>query len=196
MAVLAGLRLIFGRPRLLLFAAGLAVLAFVVAALLPNLGLIWQIVSSGAISATDKVNVVASLIGSIGTGASGLSIGITAAVAILIGANGAAIIFLLRQRTRRSVGATQTATSLAGLGAGIAGMGCAACGTLAIGPLLSLIGLGGALAFLPFEGQELSGLAIALLAGSLLLAARHAAVASSACAIRAVFGEPTTSREN
>jgi hypothetical protein len=192
--ILTGLRLIFARPTILLLAAGLAILAFVIAALLPNLGLAWQIVSSGAISLADKVNVVASLIGSIGTGTSGLSIAMTVAIAILFGANGAAVAFLLRQRTQGFVGATQATTSLAGLATGIAGVGCAACGTVAIGPVLSLLGLGGTLAFLPFGGQEFSLLAIALLVGSLLLAAKRAAMAPS-CAIRATFCEPQDPKE-
>jgi hypothetical protein len=182
--ILTGLRLIFARPLLLLLTAGLAILAFVIAALLPNLGLTWQIASSREVSVADKVNVVASFIGSIGTGSSALSLAITATVAILFGANGAAVAFLLKQGTQRTLGATQATTSLAGLATGIAGMGCAACGTVAIGPVLSLLGIGSGLAFLPLGGQEFSILAIALLAGSLLLAARHASMASS-CAIRA-----------
>lgn len=70
--VLSGLKLIFAKPPLLLLATGLAILVFISWALLPNIGLLWQIVSSGTIALADKISVVASLIGSIGTGSSRL----------------------------------------------------------------------------------------------------------------------------
>ena len=46
---------------------------------------------------------------------------------------------------------------------GVVGSGCASCGL----PILALLGLGGAAAYLPFQGAELSLVAIILLAVSL-----------------------------
>jgi len=187
--ILAGLGLIFARPLFVVLAAGLAALIFVISALVPNLGLAWEIASAASISLADKIQVLASLIGSIGAGSSGLSIATNVMVAALFGANGAAVAFLLGRRVAGAGGATQAATSLAGAASGIAGLGCAACGTVAIGPVFSLLGLSSAFAFLPLGGQEFGIVAVALLSGSLLLSAKRAA-AALCCPIETAFVRP------
>lgn len=59
---------------------------------------------------------------------------------------------------------------------GIIGSGCAACGL----PILSLLGLGGSVIYLPYHGAELSYLSFILLATSLYLLLKNT---SSACTI-------------
>ena len=58
---------------------------------------------------------------------------------------------------------------------GIVGSGCAACGL----PILSLLGLGGSVMYLPFRGGELSYLALILLSVSLYLLLKNSNQACS-----------------
>ena len=65
--VAAGLRQVFADVRYVLLAAATGLAVFILATWLPNLGLVWQIAASTSIPLSDKVNVLASLVGSIGT---------------------------------------------------------------------------------------------------------------------------------
>jgi hypothetical protein len=176
-AVLDGLRSVFGRPLFLLLAVGVAGAVLVLTTWLPNLGLVSQIALSGSASVADKARILFALTGSLATNFTAFSAVATIAVAALFGANVAAIVYLFRQQRRGSAmsGSTHATTSLAGLVSGILGVGCAACGTLVLGPLLSFMGGATLVGLLPFAGEELTVLGIALLAASLLVTAKRIA---------------------
>jgi hypothetical protein len=176
-AVLDGLRSVFGRPLFLLLAVGVAGAVLVLTTWLPNLGLVSQIALSGSASVADKARILFALTGSLATNFTAFSAVATIAVAALFGANVAAIVYLIRQQRRGSAmsGSTHATTSLAGLVSGILGVGCAACGTLVLGPLLSFMGGATLVGLLPFAGEELTVLGIALLAASLLVTVRRIA---------------------
>jgi len=55
---------------------------------------------------------------------------------------------------------------------GLFGVGCAACGTFVLSPVLSFVGASGLIALLPFGGEEFGALGVAMLAFSLVLTAR------------------------
>jgi len=59
-----------------------------------------------------------------------------------------------------------------GLISGIFGIGCAACGTLVLTPLLALIGAGGIVALLPFGGQEFGVFGVGMLGFSIFVIAK------------------------
>ena len=172
--VAVGLREVFVQGRYILLAATTGLAVFIFAMWLPNLGLVWQIASSGSVSLADKVRILTALIGSIGTNftlVSGLS---TTAIAVLFGANVALLAYYVRSRRQlvRQAGRAGAATSLAGLASGLFGIGCAACGTFVLGPVASLVGVSGLVAALPFGGEEFGVLGIAMLGLSLVLTAR------------------------
>jgi len=98
----------------------------------------------------------------------------TVAVAALFGANVALIAYYFRVRRRfaRQAGQVGAATSLGGLASGFFGIGCAACGTFVLSPVLSFIGAAGLIALLPFGGEEFGALGAAMLGFSLVLTAR------------------------
>lgn len=166
---------VFARARYIILAAGVALAVFVLATWLPNLGLVWQITSSTAIPLADKARILAALIGSIGTNFTIFSALSTALIALLFGANVAMISYYLCQYLPlgRQAGQTGIVASLGGLTAGLFGVGCAACGTLVLGPLLAFTSAGSFLALLPLGGEELSVAGIALLSFSLVLTARR-----------------------
>jgi hypothetical protein len=168
----AGLRQVFGQARYIVLAAATGLAVFIFATWLPNLGLVWHIAASGSIPLADKARILTALVGSIGTNFtlfSGLS---TAAIAVLFGANTALIVYYIRLRRDLRRTGQGAATSIAGLTSGLFGVGCAACGTLALGPVASFIGVGGLVAALPFGGEELGVVGIAMLGLSLMLTAR------------------------
>ncbi len=78
----------------------------------------------------------------------------------------------LRKQSVGRTGQAGAATSLGGLASGLLGIGCAACGTFVLGPVLSLVGAGGLIALLPFDGREFGLLGVGILVLSIVLGAR------------------------
>jgi hypothetical protein len=139
--VAAGLRQVFAEGRYVLLAATTGLVVFILATWLPNLGLVWQIAVSTTVPLADKVNVLTSLIGSIGTNFTVFSAVSTVAIAALFGANLAMMVYFFRLRRQLSEqsGQAGVAASLGGLASGFFGVGCAACGTFVLSPALSVL---------------------------------------------------------
>ena len=172
--VAAGLRQVFAEGRYILLAATTGLAVFILATWLPNLGLVWQIAASASVPFADKVKILAALIGSIGTNFTVFSALSTVAIAALFGANVAmmAYYFRVRRQLVRQAGQAGAAASLGGLASGLFGVGCAACGTFVLSPVLSFVGASGLIALLPFGGEEFGALGVAMLGFSLVLTAR------------------------
>ena len=172
--VVAGLREVFAEGRYILLAATTGLVVFILATWLPNLGLVWQIAASTTVPLADKVSVLTSLIGSIGTNFTVFSALSTVAIAALFGANLAMMIYYFRLQRQLSgqAGQAGVATSLGGLASGFFGVGCAACGTFVLSPALSFVGASGLIAFLPFGGEEFGALGVGMLGFSLVLTAK------------------------
>ena len=62
--------------------------------------------------------------------------------------------------------------SVGGLVTGVFGIGCAACGTFVLTPLLAAVGAGGLIAFLPFGGEEFGVLSTGILGFSIFLTSK------------------------
>ena len=80
--------------------------------------------------------------------------------------------FRLRRQLVSQAGQAGAAASLGGLASGFFGVGCAACGTFVLSPVLSFVGASGLIALLPFGGEEFGALGVAMLGFSLVLIAR------------------------
>lgn len=158
-------RHVFGSPRYAALALATALAVFVFATWLPNLGLIWEIGASSSVRLSDKIQILASLVGSITTNFTLFSALSLVAVALLFGANVAMIAYGVA--LRRQFGQTGVTASVGGLAAGLTGVGCAACGTFLLAPMLAAAGATGFLAMLPFGGEEFSAAGIVLLCSSL-----------------------------
>ncbi len=175
--VAAGLRQVFTEARYVLLATTTGLAVFIVATWLPNLGLVWQIVASGSVPLADKASILVALIGSIATNFTVFSALSTIAIAVLFGANVAMIAYYfgLRRRLVGQPGQAGTVASLGGLASGFFGVGCAACGTFVLSPVLTLVGASGLVALLPFGGEEFGALGVALLGFSLVITAKRIA---------------------
>jgi len=170
--ILTSLREVFGNVNYIFIAVISTVIVFIWSMWLPNFRLIWQIISSSSVSLYAKIAFLVSLLGSIQTNFSILSATYTIAIAVLFGINISMVIYYLREKKEFL---QQTGTAAAGVGgliSGAFGIGCAACGTIVLGPLLALIGAGGIIAFLPFGGQEFGFLGVGLIGFSVILTAK------------------------
>jgi hypothetical protein len=119
----------------------------------------------GAHSPSYRWNILIALLVGMWTAMSGLSLFLLTMVAILTGLN--LVLTLERLRKVRSSGKMHWAIGGSSI-LGIVGSGCASCGL----PILALLGFGGAAAYLPFQGVELSLVAIVLLSVSLYVLMR------------------------
>lgn len=81
---------------------------------------------------------------------------------ILFSINASFFSYAIKQNQARNLAASGGKQVL-GLVLGALGLGCAACGSLLLAPLLALFGAAGLLAILPLHGQEFGLLAILLL---------------------------------
>ncbi len=151
-----------------------AILVLVLATWLPNLELVWQITVSSSIPLLDKAKILTSLVGSITTNFTFFSGLYTTAIAVLFGMNVAMVTYYVNQRRRLNTqtGQAGAAAGLGGLVSGFLGIGCAACGTFVLSPVLSLVGAAGLVSILPFDGQEFGMLGVGMLGFSVLFAAK------------------------
>lgn len=172
--MLASLRHVFANAGYAVLAVFSGGAAFVLTTWLANLTLVRQIVTSGTIPLGAKLGILWDLVGSIGTNFTPFSAAMAIATAVLFGLNLSVSLYLFRRRRflARNGWASTTTASVGGIASGLVGVGCAACGTVAIGPILAMFGAGGLLYALPFGGEEFAALGAAILAGSLVLGLR------------------------
>lgn len=130
-----------------------------------------------------KWNLLVALLAGIWTAMSRLGLALLVIVAILTGLN--LVLTVERLRTLRAYGKIHLAVGGSSL-LGIVGSGCASCGL----PVLALVGLSGAIAYLPFRGVELSIIAIALL-GLSLYALLKSRIKEKVCEVNNLFTRPT-----
>ena len=165
---------VFSEGWYVLLAAITALITFVLTTWLGNLGLIWQIATSEWLPLADKAGILAALVGSIGTNFTLFSASTAIAIAVLFGLNIAVMTYDFRERRMRTMqsGQVVTAASLGGLLSGLFGIGCAACGTFVLSPVLAFFGIGTFAAALPFGGEEFGALGVGMLSLSLILCAK------------------------
>lgn len=170
-SIFSSFKQVFRNVRFMLIASIVSLTVFVLATWLPNLGLIWQITTSSTVSLQNKLNLMFSLVGSIQTNFTLFSASYTIAIALLFGINVAMVAYYLNRR-KKIFEQSGTVMSFGGLASGIFGIGCAACGTLIITPILALIGAGGLVAALPFAGEEFGMLSVGILGLSVFLTSK------------------------
>lgn len=137
----------------------IAVLYVVATIYLMNAGLVKDTIF-GSHSLGYKWNLLVALLAGMWTAMSKLSLVLLIVVAVLTGAN----LTLVVQRLQAIRASGKMSLMVGGSSLlGIVGSGCASCGL----PILAFFGLSGAIFYLPFQGPELSVLAIFLLSFSL-----------------------------
>ncbi|MCA9353929.1 MAG: hypothetical protein KC877_00230 [Candidatus Kaiserbacteria bacterium] len=153
------------RHRRYVFGAALVAFAVLTAGvMLPNWGILVQILFSGSIGLGAKLSFVFSLYGSIFTNFTVFSALYLLLIAVLFGINVGILTFYIRRRqTKRTEGAAAHLASIGGIVSAMLGIGCAACGSVVITAVLGLFGATGLLLLLPFHGIEFGVLGLILL---------------------------------
>lgn len=154
---------VFRQPKYFLIAVTVTFVVFSAAILLPNIPVLLQVLGSGAVALGTKVTLVLSLYGSLLTNYSALSASYMVAAAILFGLNSTLLVFYIANRRVRAENYAGNAATVAGMVAGVFGIGCAACGSIIISAFLALFGASGLLLLLPLQGAEFGLLAVGLL---------------------------------
>lgn len=170
--VVQALQKVFRKPVYVILALIISASAFAFAVWLPNFRLVAGIVSSPDVPFLSKIELPISLLGSIITNFTLLSASYTLTIAVLFGVYVAMTIYFLKRRIKE-VGQGGIAVGFLGIASGVLGVGCAACGSFILTSTLSIIGAGGALAFLPLQGSELGILGVLLLAFSVYTVAKQ-----------------------
>ncbi len=153
---------VFSNRSYVILASVIAVAVFAFAVWLPNFKLIVTIITSSSVSFAEAVAVIFGLFLSIGTNFTVVSASYTIAIAVLFGINIALLKYYILAR-KSSFGGKGGAMGIGGLISGVFGIGCAACGTFILTSALALFGAAGAVAFLPFGGEEFGFLGVFLI---------------------------------
>lgn len=153
----------------------IAAIYFITVIYLMNFSLVKDTII-GAYTLTYKVNLLLALLEGMWTSMTHSALLLLALNSLLTGA----ILVLFGQKivALRQMGKLKIVAGGSSLLA-IVGGSCAACGL----PILSLLGLSGAVLYLPFKGVELSYLSFALLLGSLYLLVKST-IKTQACSVR------------
>lgn len=166
-----GLYRVFRHPVYIALSAGVALLVFAFAVLLPNFSLLTQVLPSQSIGLSDKVSLILSMFKSIQTNFTALSATYTILISILFGVNVSLFTYFVRKQ-KAVIKSTNSVAGIGGLVSGIFGIGCVACGTFILTWVLGLIGVAGIISFLPLGGEEFGILGVVLLVYAVVVTAK------------------------
>lgn len=155
---------IYSYPWYVVLTVAISLLSFTLVIWVPNLGLIGEIVSSPTVTVFGKVVFILSLYGSLLTNFTIFTGTYIILLSILLGVNISLLVFYVRLARRGGgTGAKIKLTGAGGFIAGLLGIGCAACGSILLTPILASIGAGALLVWLPLHGGELGIIGVVLL---------------------------------
>lgn len=160
-------------PRYAILAFAVSLFVFLFATWLPNLALIQSVLGTPGVTPVSKLAFLASLAGSIATNFTLFSAAVTVAIALLFGIHIALFVYLVRRRVQSVRLGSSAAGGLMGLMSGIFGIGCAACGSVVLTGMLTAAGASGALALMPFKGEEFGIIGITLLLVAISMTAKR-----------------------
>ncbi|MBI2042064.1 MAG: hypothetical protein HYT20_03565 [Candidatus Nealsonbacteria bacterium] len=146
---------------------------------LPNLSFLRHTVESSSLSLTQKLYLLVSSLGALGTNFSPLSRILTVLISLFFGINMSLLSFYFKTRfaLQRAAGA-----SMAGILSGLLGIGCASCGSVILTSLFGLSATASFIGILPLKGQEFGLLGIGILGFSIFFTAKK--IKSPAVCIR------------
>lgn len=149
-----------------------ALIAFVLQVWLPNLGLIWSVVTTADVGILGKAHFLWVSLGAISTNFTVLGAALAVTVALLFGLNVAFAVHFVHQRlAARDI----SSLGVAGLLAAVLGVGCASCGAVVLSFLVGTTAAASIVSVLPLGGQEFTLLAVAALLAALVVTIRKLA---------------------
>lgn len=157
-------RLVLSIPAYAVLSVTYAVLGLSLFVLSQNTAVLRQVVFGGDLPLAIRGAVLVELYPFIGTAYTALQGAVLVTTGVLVGVNLGVATYHFHEHGL-SVG--QGSGSLGGIGLGLLGAGCAACGSAVLTGLLSIAGASGLLLALPLDGLEFSALAMVALLLSL-----------------------------
>jgi hypothetical protein len=130
--------------------------------LLPNLGLLSQVLKSPDVSFRIFLSLLASLFQSITTNFTPLTAVYTIFISALLGIYISMVLFFLERRVK-DIKTENSSLGFWGIISAVLGVGCVACGSFLLTSLLSVAGVQSLLLILPLKGAEFGIIAIVLL---------------------------------
>ncbi len=152
---------VFKNKSYLLLSGVVALLTFAFAVWLPNIRLLFSLVTDPTVPISVKISFPIRLFESITTNFTALSASYTIAIALLTGINIALFVYYVKRQRQLAQGSL--AVGSVGIVSGILGMGCAACGSLILTSFLGTAGGLGFIATLPLGGSEFGIFGVILL---------------------------------
>ncbi|MFB6211938.1 MAG: hypothetical protein ABEI76_10405 [Halobacteriales archaeon] len=153
-------RLVLSVPLYALLALISAVAAVTVFVLSQNIPLVQNVVIGGSLPLLARLQVLVGLYPFFGTSFPLEAELLLVAVGLLVGIDIAMVTYHLREH---GIGARESGGSVVGVVLGTLGAGCAACGSVVLAGVLSLVGAAGLLTLLPLDGLEFSLVALVAL---------------------------------
>jgi hypothetical protein len=172
---------VFREGKYRVLALVVSLLGFAFATWLPNLGLVFRNILWGE-SLRERVELPFLLLGSIATNFTLFSASTTLLTVSLLGVSAAMIIFSLRMQTTK-IQPKGLTSGIFGTVSGALGIGCAACGSIVLTPVVVAFGGVTFLAALPLRGGEFALIGIGLLIISIVMTAQQIE-APKACKLR------------
>lgn len=129
---------------------------------IPQWVLLRTVFTSEAFGFVDGLIFLFTLLGSAFTNFTVFSLLTTLGIGVLTGVLISLTLYSYRERKRESL-TTRAITGGIGVGSGALGLGCAACGSIALSGIASSLGLTSIALLLPFGGKELTILSIGIL---------------------------------
>jgi len=170
--MLKAFKRVFKEPWYLFLAVITSSIVFLFSVYFSNLGLIRKVVFSMHASFAEKLDLLTELLLGIYAANRPLAVFTIIGVSVLFGINLSMLVYMLKRN--RQMGAVRqkgrgALSAIGGLFGGILGLGCAACGSLILTPILAFFGAVGILALLPLGGSEFGLVAMLLLGISIFL---------------------------
>ncbi|HZD22589.1 MAG TPA: hypothetical protein VE569_04210 [Acidimicrobiia bacterium] len=156
---------------------------------LPNLGLVWSVLTSGTMSVMDKAGFLWASLGAIGTNFTTLGAWLAGLVSLLFGLN---LAFTVRY-LRRGLTARAGGVGVMGILAAALGVGCSSCGAVVLSFLLGTGATASVVGLLPLAGQEFNLLAVGILAAGPVFAI-HRLAQPDLCPVPPARAEPSNGR--
>jgi len=163
---------VFGNPWYVIITSVAAFAVFTLLVWLPNTELFIIVVLSSSVTFLEKLGIIFKFLSSLQTNFSAFSAASTIVISALFGMNLAMVVYLVRIRGGK-LHAGGVAAGVGGFAGGVIGAICISCGALILAPALSLAGVSGIIAFLPFAGQEFGIIGIIALLFSISLVSKN-----------------------
>jgi len=159
-------------PRYLILSLLISIFTLMFSIWIPNLGLIRDIIFSSDFTFVGKLTFLWNSLGAFTTNFAPLTAVLTLIIAILFGFNIAITVYYFKKRIafQKSSG-----VSLAGMLAGLIGIGCASCGSVILATFLGVGSATAITALLPFGGEEFAIIGIVILIGAIYITAKKIA---------------------